>query len=67
MNIIKKESGRWECATYDFYTFDTGHQLRKWGNGRVVGYTPRGNFTTQLTLHKLADLAAEYEKQGAAA
>ena len=61
MQVIKKEVGVFDNKKYATYTFNTGHQYRVHSNGAEFAYTPKGNYTSQLTLRKLCRLASEYE------
>ncbi len=61
MQVIKKEVGTSGNDTFATYTFDTKHEYRVYNNGIEFAYTPKGNYTTQVTLRKLCRLASEYE------
>jgi predicted RNase H-like nuclease len=61
MNVIKKETGRFNFMNHVTYTFDTGHQFRKYESGSYVAYTKKGNYANTTTLHKLRHLANAYE------
>ena len=61
MQVIKKEVSKYNNETVVTYTFDTKHEYRVYNNGIEFAYTPKGNYTTQVTLRKLCRLASEWE------
>ena len=61
MQVINKETSLFDGKPYSLYTFDTGHQYRKWGSGEYVAYTAKGNYASQVTAHKLARMVRQYE------
>ena len=61
MQVINRLSDSVNGNQYTTYTFDTGHEFRQWATGSYFGYTPKGNYASQVTTHKLARIASEYE------
>lgn len=61
MQVIKKEVEQFGNEKFATYTFNTGHQYRVYNTGIEFGYTPKGNYTSQITLRKLCRIADEYE------
>jgi hypothetical protein len=61
MKVINREQNEFGNDTYVMYTFDTGHQFRQWNSGSYFGYTPKGNYTSVPTTHKMIRLASEFE------
>jgi hypothetical protein len=42
------------------YNFKSGHVLRKYLDGRVIAYTPSGNYTSLPTMYKLIATARDH-------
>lgn len=61
MKVINRESGSYNGMTYTMYKFNTGHEFRQWNSGGYHAYTPKGNYTSQVTALKLIRLISEYE------
>lgn len=61
MKVINKNVSLLGSESFVTYDFDSGHKLRTWYSGHSFGYTPKGNYTSQVTLHKLARIASDFE------
>ena len=61
MKVINREIGKFDGNSYVTYTFSSGHEYRVHSNGAEFAYTPKGNYTQQLTMRKLCRIASEYE------
>jgi hypothetical protein len=61
MKVIDREFEINGGESFVTYKFDTGHELRQWYSGHAFGYTPKGNYTSLPTMHKLARIASEFE------
>lgn len=61
MKVINRNVALLGSESFVTYEYDSGHKLRQWYRGDAFGYTPKGNFTSQVTLHKLARIASEFE------
>jgi hypothetical protein len=65
MKVIKKETGTFNFMKYVTYTFNTGHEFRKYESGSFVAYTKKGNYTSTPRLYELKWLASLYEVEQA--
>lgn len=62
MKVINRDrNGNNQAGYYTAYSFDTGHFFRQWDDGIYFAYTPKGNYASQQTAHKLIKLASQYE------
>jgi hypothetical protein len=61
MRVINRVAGKHSDNNFVTYTFSTGHEFRQWGSGGFFGYTPKGNYASLQTTHKLARIASEFE------
>lgn len=62
MKVISKEVDRFQSGnSIVIYKFNTGHEYRVYNDGVEFAYTPKGNYTTQVTLRKLCRIASEWE------
>ena len=61
MKVIHRERNKGNVDFFTAYAFDTGHIFRQWDDGTYFAYTPKGNYTSQATAHKLIRLISLYE------
>jgi hypothetical protein len=61
MHVTNRISGKHNDNTYVTYSFDTGHEFRQWATGGYFAYTPKGNYASIPTAHKLARIASQFE------
>jgi hypothetical protein len=58
-NRIKTNHG---IDRLDCFTFDTGHEAHLWESGAIYVYTPKGNYATQQTMHKVLSAIHEFKQ-----
>jgi len=58
--VTKIETGHFGEAFFTTYNFKSGHILRKYLDGRVIAYTPSGNYTSLPTMYKLITAARDH-------
>jgi hypothetical protein len=61
MKVINREASTHNGDLYTMYKFDTGHEFRQWHSGGYFAYTPKGNYASQVTAHKLIRIISQYE------
>jgi hypothetical protein len=58
--VTKIKSGHFGEEFFTTYNFKSGHVLRKYLDGRVIAYTPSGNYASQPTMYKLIATARDH-------
>ena len=61
MKITNRTKTNHGTDRLDCFQFDTGHEAHLWQSGAVYIYTPKGNYATQKTMHRVLGLINQFK------